>query len=93
MAGNHWDELDYDHPAASPTGAALLDSIEAFLRRFIAFPDVHALVATVLWTVHTHAMHIWDSTPRAAYLSPEPGSGKTRVLEILELLVPGRCMR
>src|SRR5262249_388910 len=30
----------------------------------------------------------WETTPRLAFLSPEPGSGKTRALEISELLVP-----
>ena len=33
-------------------------------------------------------MDVWDSTPRLAFLSPEPGSGKTRALEVSELLVP-----
>jgi hypothetical protein len=33
-------------------------------------------------------MDCWESTPRIAFLSPEPGSGKTRALEISELLVP-----
>ena len=33
-------------------------------------------------------MEAWDSTPRLAFLSPEPGSGKTRALEISQLLVP-----
>ena len=33
-------------------------------------------------------MDAWESTPRIAFLSPEPGSGKTRALEITELLVP-----
>jgi hypothetical protein len=33
-------------------------------------------------------MDAWDSTPRIAFLSPEPGSGKTRALEVTELLVP-----
>jgi len=33
-------------------------------------------------------MDAWDSTPRLAVLSPEPGSGKSRVLEVTELLVP-----
>lgn len=69
-------------------GADLLDHIEAFLARFVAYPSVHALVAHVLWIVHTHLMSAWDSTPRIAFLSPEPGSGKTRALEVSELLVP-----
>jgi hypothetical protein len=33
-------------------------------------------------------MTAWDSTPRLAFLSAEPASGKTRALEITELLVP-----
>jgi len=33
-------------------------------------------------------MGSWESTPRIAFLSPEPASGKTRALEITELLVP-----
>ena len=33
-------------------------------------------------------MDAWDSTPRIAFLSPEPASGKTRALEVSELLVP-----
>jgi hypothetical protein len=33
-------------------------------------------------------MDAWDSTPRIAFLSPEAGSGKSRALEVTELLVP-----
>jgi hypothetical protein len=33
-------------------------------------------------------MDAWDSTPRIAFLSPEPASGKSRALEATELLVP-----
>ena len=69
-------------------GAAMLARIEAFLIRFVAYPSAHAVVAHVLWIVHTHAMAAWESTPRIAFLSPEPASGKTRALEVSELLVP-----
>jgi hypothetical protein len=68
--------------------AALLSDVETFCRRFIAYPSPNAAVAHVLWLAHTHAMDAWESTPRIAFLSPEPGSGKTRALEISELLVP-----
>jgi hypothetical protein len=68
-------------------GASLLDDARALLSRFVAFPDEHALNAVTLWCVHTHAMDAFGSTPRLALLSPEPGSGKTRALEIIELLV------
>src|SRR5688572_285208 len=69
-------------------GKALLDDVEAFLARFIAYPSEHARVAHALWVAHTHMMQTWDSTPRLAALSPEPASGKTRILEVSELLVP-----
>ncbi|WP_081748532.1 DUF3631 domain-containing protein [Nocardiopsis sp. CNT312] len=69
-------------------GPALLDEVEAFLRRFVVFPADAAATATALWAAHTHMMDAFDSTPRLAFLSPEPGSGKTRALEILETLVP-----
>ena len=69
-------------------GAQLLDDIETFLRRFVAFPSTSAAVAATLWAGHAHLLEGFDSTPRLAFLSPEPGSGKTRALEIIETLVP-----
>jgi hypothetical protein len=75
-------------PAAGLDGAALLREVEAFLKRFIAFPSEAAAVAVTLWAAHAHAVDSYDSTPRLALLSPEPGSGKTRTLECLELLTP-----
>jgi hypothetical protein len=69
-------------------GEQLLDKVHAFLGRFVSYPDEHAHVAHTLWCVHAHLMHLWDSTPRLAFLSPEPASGKSRALEITKLLVP-----
>jgi hypothetical protein len=66
----------------------LLNRVEVFLRRFIIYPSDHARIAHTLWIAHTHAMDCWESTGRIAFLSPEPASGKTRALEITELLVP-----
>jgi hypothetical protein len=70
-------------PVAQP-----LDEVLAYLRRFVAYPSEHAAIAHALWIVHTHMMDAWESTPRIAFLSPEPGSGKSRALEASELLVP-----
>jgi phage/plasmid primase-like uncharacterized protein len=66
----------------------VLDEVYAFLGRFVAYPSEHARVAHCLWVAHTHLMKEWESTPRLAFLSPEPGSGKTRALELTETLVP-----
>jgi len=71
-----------------PTGAELLDSVDVFLSRFVAYPSEHARIAHVLWIAHCHFMDCWESTPRIAFLSPEPGSGKSRCLEVTEPLVP-----
>lgn len=68
--------------------AALLHDVMVYTGRFVAYPSPHAHLAHVLWIAHTHAMDAWDSTPRIAFLSPEPGSGKSRALEVTEPLVP-----
>lgn len=78
------------YPPADPEldGASVLDAVEAFIRRFVAFPSIHCIVAVVLWAAHTHApTKTFYVTPRLVLDSAEPGSGKTRVLELLALLV------
>jgi hypothetical protein len=69
-------------------GEFALEAVYAFLGRFVSYPSEHARVAHALWVAHCHAMPVWDSTPRLAFLSAEPASGKTRALEVTELLVP-----
>jgi hypothetical protein len=69
-------------------GERMLEAVYKFLGRFVAYPSEHARVAHALWCVHAHLMDRWDSTPRIAFLSPEPASGKSRALEITQLLVP-----
>jgi hypothetical protein len=69
-------------------GAQLLFAISEFLGRFVAYPSEHAQIAHTLWIAHTHLMEAWDSSPRIAFLSPEPGSGKTRALELTASLSP-----
>jgi hypothetical protein len=79
----------FDADAASVSdGASTLDAVREFLRRFCAFPRAAELDAVTLWAAHAHMVDCFHTTPRLALLSPEPGSGKTRVLEILDLLVP-----
>ena len=53
-------------------GAELLDEIEHYIDRFVAYPSEHAHVAHVLWIGHCHLMDCWESTPRIALLSAEP---------------------
>src|SRR6516165_5262583 len=65
-----------------------LDQVESYLRRFVIYPSEHALTAHVLWIAHTHLMECWETTPRLAFMSAEPESGKTRALEVTALFVP-----
>lgn len=75
--------------ATDTAGSAVtLDDVYKFIGRFVAYPSDDARVAHALWITHAHLMNAWESTPRIAFLSPEPGSGKTRALEITETLVP-----
>lgn len=77
-----------ENEVAVVNGAELLNEVSAYLGRFVAYPSDEARVAHTLWIAHTHLMNEWESTPRIGFLSPEPGSGKTRALEITETLVP-----
>lgn len=44
-------------------GAALLNEVEAFHRRFNVFPTEAAYVAVTLWDAHAHLLDCFDSTP------------------------------
>lgn len=77
--------LPAEHPG---DGAAILRSVDEHLTRFVAYPSPHARTAHTLWIAHTHFMDKWDNTPRIAFLSAEPGSGKSRALEVTEPMVP-----
>ncbi|MFZ2240985.1 MAG: DUF3631 domain-containing protein [Gordonia amarae] len=82
-----------DHIAAGhsvqdfvPVGADTLDRVSAFMGQYLTLPSEHALTAITLWAAHTWATSSFYVTPRLILDSPEPGSGKTRVLELLALL-------
>lgn len=55
-------------------GGVVLGEVHDFLAEFVVYPSIHAQVAHALWVAHAHLMDSWDSTPRLAFLSPEPGS-------------------
>lgn len=80
------DHLELSESGMS-TGQVILEANFRFLGRFVSYPTQHAQVAHALWIVHTHLMSHWDITPRIAFLSPEPGSGKSRALEVTGYLV------
>ena len=64
----------------------VLDAVSAHISRFVVLTPAQ-LDAVVLWVAHTHIAELYDHTPRLAVVSPEPGSGKTRLLSDIEALV------
>jgi hypothetical protein len=73
--------------AIVPTGHDVLDHVVAFICRFSVFPSEHCAPMLALWYAHTHMVDRFYVTPRLVLDSAEPGSGKTRVLEVAHLLV------
>ncbi len=66
--------------------AHTLDDLAAYLRRYVVVTNAQTCACS-LWVAHTHAMDAAEATPYLAINSPEPSSGKTRLLETLELVV------
>jgi Protein of unknown function (DUF3631) len=69
------------------TLAGLLDDVERFVCRFVAFQNVDQSGAVALWVAHCYAI---DAAPAAAYLrvtSAVEESGKSTLLEVLRELL------
>lgn len=80
------EDVDTFDDVAHEAGWMVLDAVASFIRRFVVFADVHQVTAVTLWAAHTHCIEAADSTPRLSLQSAEKQSGKTRTLELLELL-------
>jgi hypothetical protein len=65
----------------------VLDDCRAAFGEYVVFPTPAALDAVVLWVAHTHVTDGFESTPRLHIASPEKQCGKTRTLEVAEMLV------
>jgi hypothetical protein len=63
-----------------------LDGAAAWFGRYLAVPSEHCITVLALWAAHTHAPKSFYVTPRLILDSAEPESGKTRVLELLNLV-------
>jgi hypothetical protein len=81
------DSFDRDDQTTPLLAGALLESVVAFVRRYVVLSATQA-DATALWIAHTHAIPAAETTPYLQVTSAEKRSGKTRLLEVLELLVP-----
>lgn len=67
-------------------GSETLNRVASFIKRFISMSDAQ-LVTLALWVAHTHALAAAETTPYLSVTSAEKQCGKTRLLEVLSLLV------
>ena len=66
--------------------ACLLSDVEHYVRRYVVLSD-HQAAAVTLFIALTHALDAFDCTPYLAITSATPRAGKTRLLEVEELVV------
>lgn len=72
--------------AAGQAAAHPLDRTASWIGRYLSVPSDHCITVLTLWAAHTHVNEMFYVTPRLIIDSAEPESGKTRVLELLNLL-------
>jgi hypothetical protein len=60
--------------------------VTRFIGRFVVMSRSQLLV-NALWAIHTHLISSYRQTPYLLVTSPEPECGKSRLLEVHELLV------
>ena len=70
-------------PVDSPT---LVRNTEKFIRRYLILPP-QAVLSLTLWALATHCFDLFDAFPYLTVTSPTPRCGKTRLLEVMELVV------
>lgn len=76
---------------SGPTGGSrlgqVLSRVRRLIGRYVVLPGQHAEVAVSLWVAYTWVFDTFDRAPYLVIKSPTKRCGKTRVLEILELVV------
>jgi hypothetical protein len=64
----------------------LVSDLVKFIRSYVVMTEAQALTVA-LWAIHTHCYLAFQQTPYLAVTSPEKQCGKSRLLEVMELLV------
>jgi hypothetical protein len=68
-------------------GAAVLDEIRGILCQYVVFPSEAAAVAVTLYCAATHAVSRLEFATRLVIKSPVKRCGKSRLLDVISLLV------
>jgi hypothetical protein len=87
LSGSYAKRVKSLSPAPRTELGRALDDVASFIRRFV-FKDRRYADVLALWRIaHTWAFEAATVTPYLWLYSNEMGSGKTRTLEVIELLV------
>jgi hypothetical protein len=73
--------------ASTPDTGELLAAVKRFIARYVVLPGEDEATALALWVLHTWALSAAHATPYLIVQSAEKRSGKSRLLETLELVV------
>lgn len=65
-----------------------LVTLDRHLKRFVWFARPEQSTAITLWIAHTHAIKAVEQSPILAITSPVKQSGKSRLLDVIETVVP-----
>ncbi len=65
----------------------MLDDVACYIRRYVVLTDPQVRVCT-LWVAHCHAFAAAEATPYLNITNAGKQCGKTRLLEVLEPIVP-----
>jgi putative DNA primase/helicase len=79
-------KLEYESDENRLSGVELLDALSAQILRYVVC-ERHEARAIALWIVHSHAFDLFPISPRLKIQSPEPGCGKTTLLDVLRYVV------
>ncbi|HLH44041.1 MAG TPA: DUF3631 domain-containing protein [Bryobacteraceae bacterium] len=74
-----------DIPIGDLTSGAVVERTKEFVCRYVVLPPA-ARLPVALWAIATHTFESFDAFPYLSLSSPTPRCGKTRLLEVLELL-------
>jgi hypothetical protein len=74
--------------STSPDLALYLDRVVEWLLRYVVFPSEHEARAIALWVAHAWIVERFEISPILVITSAEMRSGKSRLLDVLQLIVP-----
>jgi Protein of unknown function (DUF3631) len=69
-----------------PDGARLLEDIREFIARYLVLPGEEVADLLALWVAHTYVLDSFFTSPYLRVVSAAPESGKSALLQVLELV-------